>query len=338
MTALKGRVIDAFVDRPDIKTGVVLVYGPDAGKVSETADKLAAHFLGASPHPMNLVNLHFTKIEADPGRLIAEANSGSLFASGPRVVIVRGATNALAPTLEALAEGAASIVIVEAGPLSPSDALRKVAEKSSLARALPCYADDERWLGELIRTTFANAGIQIDADAARTLREILGNDRAVSRSELDKLTLYALDTKRLSDADVLALCGDNAALTFEEIADSVGAGHGQNFDDAFSRALAAGTDVSAILSAVLSHFAALRTMRAEFDAGGAAGEVAKLNRVHFSRARAVESQIRSWSDASLARGAARLYEAIAMTRKQPELDVAIARQTLLSLTVAAARM
>lgn len=338
MTALKGRAIDQFVGSPDIATGVILVYGPDAGRVRETADHLATHFAGPDPDPMATVTLHFADLESDPGHLIAEANSGSLFGVGPRVVRVRGATNAAAATLESLAADSASIVIVEAGALSPGDALRKMAEKAPGARALPCYADDDRSLGALIRQTFDGAGISVDPNAATTLREILGNDRAVTRTELEKLVLFAGQGGRLTSDDVLALCGDNAALAWDAVADAVGTGHPRALDDAVTRALAAGTDVSAMLGAVLSHFAALRAMRAEFDAGTGTDAITRSHRVHFSRAKAVEAQIRAWSDAALARAAERLYGAIAVTRKQPELALSAARQTLLSLSVTAARM
>ncbi len=338
MTALRGREIESFLTRPDITTGVVLVYGPDAGKARETADRLVAHYAGPDPDPMTLANIHFSEVESDPGQLIAEANSGSLFGSGQRTVRLRGATNAAAPTLAALADGTAAIVIVEAGPLGPSDALRKAMERSGGARALPCYADDDRALSRLIRSTMQTAGIALDADAERTLTDILGNDRAVSRSELEKLTLYAERSKRLTTEEVLAVCGDNAALAMDQIADAVGTGHPRRLDDAFTRALAAGSDVSAILGAVMNHFVALRTMRAEFDAGTAPDAITRARRVHFSRAAAVQSQIRSWSDAALARAATRLYDAIATTRRQPDLAAPGARQTLLSLSVAAARM
>lgn len=338
MTALRGREIDAFLARPDIQTGVILVYGPDAGKVRETADRLVVLYAGPEPDAMALSSIHFTEIETDPGQLIAEANSNSLFGSGQRVVRLRGATNAAAPTLAALADDTGAIVIVEAGPLGPSDALRKAMERSDAARALPCYADDDRSLSRLVRSTMEAAGITLEADAERTLTDILGNDRAVSRSELEKLTLYAERSRRLTTEDVLAVCGDNAALALDQIADAVGTGHPRRLDEAFSRALAAGTDVAGILGAVMSHFAGLRTMRAEFDAGTAPEAITRARRVHFSRAGAVQSQIRSWSDAALARAAMRLYDAIATTRKQPDLAVPGARQTLLSLAVAAARM
>lgn len=338
MTALRGRQIESFLARPDVTNGVILVYGPDTGKVRETADRLVAHYAGADADPMAVANIHFSEIETDPGLLIAEADSGSLFGSGRRTVRLRGANSAAAPTLEALAGETAAIVVVEAGPLGPSDALRKAMERSPAARALPCYADDERSLTHLIRSTMDEAGIALDAGAEQTLREVLGNDRAVSRSELEKLTLYAERSKRLTSEDVLAVCGDNAALALDQIADAVGTGHPRQFDAAFSRALAAGTDVSGILGAVLTHVATLRSMRAEFDAGTAPDAITRTRRVHFSRAGAVQSQIRSWSDGALARAAARLYDAVATSRKQPDLAIAGARQTLLSLAVAAARM
>lgn len=336
MTALKGRAIEEFLARPDFTTGVVVVYGPDAGKVREASDRLAAHALGENFDPLNRIVLDGDSVIAET--LIAEANTASLFSSGGRAVIIRNAGNSLVPALEALAENSAALVIAEAGSLSPGDGLRKFAEKSAQARALPCYADDDRAIETLIGSHFREAGIAITPEAARALREILGNDRAVTRAELDKLSLYAHETRKITEADVLLLCGDNAGLAIDAILDAVGTGHLEEFDAAFSRAMDAGNDVSMILGSALNHFTALRIMRAEFDSGKSPQEAVQMNRVHFSRARAVEQQIRAWSDAALKRGAARLYEAIAETRKKSSLDIAIARQTLLSLAASAARL
>ena len=51
MTALKAHEVERFVVRPNLKNGVFLIYGPDAGLVREVAQKLIAFFRGDSPSP-----------------------------------------------------------------------------------------------------------------------------------------------------------------------------------------------------------------------------------------------------------------------------------------------
>ena len=51
-----------------------------------------------------------------------------------------------------------------------------------------------------------------------TLRDILGNDREITRRELEKLELFAAESKRLTEGDVLTLCADNATLAIDDIA------------------------------------------------------------------------------------------------------------------------
>src|SRR5690606_33998368 len=151
----------------------------------------------------------------------------------------------------------------------PADALRKLAESRRDARALPCYADTARDVETLIRSTLDEAGIRADPELVPVLRDMLGNDRQITRSELAKLVLYAQDSKVLTREDVEALCGDNAALAIDSVVDAVATGHAAKFDEAVTRALAAGTDMQRLLIMVQQHMSRLRAMRAEVDAGDA---------------------------------------------------------------------
>ena len=339
MTALKGRDIGAFLKNPNLSSGYILIYGPDAGLVSENAGVLVKHFAGDPPDPETLVSLHMSEIEADPQRLGIAARTPSLFGSG-RVIRVRGATGKLGPTLaELLDEGADAVLLVEAGDLKPADALRKLAESRRDARALPCYADNARDLETLIRTTFQDAGIRTDPDLVPFLRDLLGNDRQVTRGELTKLVLFAQESKVLTREDVEILCGDNAALAIDSVVDAIGTGHTAKFDEAVTRALAAGTDMQRLLLVAQQHMSRLRAMRAEMDAGaGTETVIARaIPRIHFSRKASVEQQLRLWNDSGLAAACARLHKAVGDARKQPALSATLARQAMLAVCMAAAR-
>ena len=339
MTALKARDIDRFLQNPDINHGLIVVYGPDQGRVRETADQLQRHFHPKGADPMSLVSLQYADLENAGERISVEANTPSMFGD-QRVIRVRGATNALAKDLDELMKtGMDAVLIVEAGNLTPRDALRKLAESDKTARAIPCYADDQRSLSALARQMFDAAGVQIDNDAVRGLVDILGNDRQITRLEVEKLILFAAKSKVITFSDVVVLCGDNAAETMDDIIDSAGTGHLQKLDTALTRAFSAGTHPSAILTRSLMHFSNLREMRAAFDNGATTSEIVNSgrNRVHFSRKAAMERQIRSWSARNLANSCERIQETVLATRKNPNLELAHTRQALLAIATIAAR-
>ncbi len=338
MTALKAHEVPKFLDRPDLSAGIFLVYGPDQGLVRETAQRLVRHYGGESPDPMTEITLDAAELAAEPARLAVEARTTSMF-GGTRRVRVRGATKALTITLAELLEDMPDAVIVlEAGNLTPRDALRALAESHKQARALPCYADNDETLRNLIRTTLQDAGISADPEVVGSVRETLGNDREVTRRELEKLTLFAMESKTLTRADIVALCGDNAALAVDAICDAAGTGQAEKLDTAIARALGSGIDVQRLLIAALMHFSWLRRLRAAVDAGKSPRDVldSERPRPHFSRKASLEQQLRLWSDEALASACTRFYEAIAESRKTPAIGRAVAQRALLAVAVAGA--
>lgn len=337
MTALKAGEVARYVARPDRRDGVFLIYGPDGGLVRETGEALSAA-LAAGTEPAEVRALEASEVDAEPDRLAIEAKTSSLF-GGRQVVRLRGMPRGLATMLAPFVDdpdGAA--IVVEAGNLTPRDPVRALVEGSRNARALPCYADSDETVRALIADSFAKAGIAADREVATTLQSLLGNDRAITKREIDKLILYAGDGGALTAADVLVLCADNAMLAVDDILDATAGGHAEALDTALSRALAAGTNVQQALSMALLHFAALRRWRAEVDGGRSIRDVldSARPRPHFSRRAGLEQQLRLWSDPALGHATARLNAAVAQSRRRPALAEAVTRRTLLALSRMAA--
>ena len=337
MGALKAHEVARFVDRPDLTEGVFLAYGPDAGLVRETGQRLSRRFAGDDADGMNLLVLEGGELDGDPGRLIVEARTTSLFGDR-RVVRVRNASKALVMPLSSLLDDpGGALVVLEAGNLTPKDALRALVEGARAGRALPCYPDTDESLGRVIADTFSKAGIRADADTMATLRDQLGNDREVTRRELEKLVLYAADSKVLTREDVLALCADNAALVLDQIVDAAGSGHAADLDAALGRALANAVNPQQILSSALIHFTALRRWRVDVDGGRGPGQVLDGARPkpHFSRKSSLERQLRTWTDEALSVALERLQAAISDSRKHYGMQEPIARRVLLAISMLA---
>ena len=211
--------------------------GPMPAWSAKPRKKLIRYFSSDDPQSASIVTLEGSEVDADPSILAVEAKTISLF-GGKRIMRVRGATKSIVMMLSELRDDpAGAVIVLEAGNLAPKDALRALVEAAKLGRALPCYPDSDETLSALIRDTFAREGIRADGDVVTTLRETLGNDREITRRELEKLCLYAAASKILTREDVLLLCADNAALVIDTILDPTGSGHAEKLEIALNRAL-----------------------------------------------------------------------------------------------------
>jgi len=339
MTALKAYEVERFLSRPLSGGGVFLIYGPDAGLVRERAKILVDRFSGTDPDHMGLINLQMSELDAEPDRLAVAANTPSLF-GGQTIVRIRNAGKSLAPLLQQLLDHPhQAALIIEAGNLLPRDKLRSIAEAAKNAYTLPCFPDNERDLSALIRTTFEQAGITLEAGSVPVLSGLLGNDREITRREMEKLVLFANENKYLTIEDIITLCGDNSKIALDKIVDAAGCGHAANLETALHRAFNSGTDAQQVLGSALRHFSWLRKLRTKIDAGSAPSEVLKTTfpRPHFSRTSALEQQLRLWNDDALANANARIQEAIFRSRQDAQLRQSIAQRTLLAICLAAAR-
>lgn len=338
MTALKAHEVARFLARPDLSEGIFLAYGPDGGLVRETAQRLIRHLSGEDPASANVTIFDGPELNADPSLLLLEARSVSLF-GGKRIIRVRSAGKALVmPLTQFRDDPAGAAIVLEADNLAPRDALRALVEAAPFGRALPCYPDTDETLVTLMWETFNQAGIRTDPDVIPTLREILGNDREITRRELEKLTLYAARSKALSRDDVLVLCADNGALAIDAILDATGGGHSEKLELALNRALAANVNPQQLLAMLTTHFANLRRWRTEVDAGKTPRAVLDglKPRPHFSRMTALEQQLRLWTDPALGTAIERIVQAVSDSRRRPTLADAIVRRTTLGLSMLAA--
>jgi len=338
VSALKAHEVARFIVRPDINEGIFLAYGPDAGLVRETAQKLIRQLTNNDPASASITVLEGAEVDADPSLLAVAARTMSLF-GGKRIVRVRGAGKSIVMTLTELRDdpGGAAIVL-EAGNLAPKDALRALVEAAKLGRALPCYPDSDETILALIRETFNQHAIRVDADVVATLREILGNDREITRRELEKLVLYAASRKVLTREDVLLLCADNGMLIIDAIVDATGSGHAEKLELALNRALTSAVDPQRLLAVCTMHFASLRRWRAEVDSGKSPRAVLDGQRPkpHFSRMATLEQQLRLWSDGALGAATDRILQTVAETRRRPAIAEASLRRALLAICMMAA--
>lgn len=340
MVALKSSDVEAFVARPDTKRPITLVFGPDSGLVRERAEAIVRKAVDNPDDPFSLVRMDGDELSANPARLVEEANTIPLF-GGRRAVWVKAGTRNIVPAVETLI-GASSpdcSVIIEAGDLRRNAPLRTIIERAKDATAVPCYSDNDKSLAQLIDEEMRQAGLTIASDARAALLPFLGGDRRASRSEIQKLALYAHGRGQVTLEDVLAVVADASALALDGVVDATFAGRLPDVELLFARARAAGTAPGTIISAALRQLTLLHKLSVAVENGSrmeAAIDGARPP-VHFSRKGLVEAALRAWTPTRLVRVMAQLGDAVLETRRHPDLAEAIAQRVLLSVATAARR-
>ena len=340
MTAVKASEVERFIAKPDPRTPIVLIYGPDAGLVHERADALVKASVDDVNDPFAFVRLDGDDLAGNPSRLVEEAHTVPLF-GGRRCVLVKSGSRNIAPAVEMVVEQPSSEcrVIIEAGDLRKSSPLRALCEKAKSAVALPCYLDDKRALASLIDEEMRDAGLALADDARAELTTLLGGDRLASRNELRKLTLYARGKERVELADVRAVVSDASEQALDGVLDAAFAGKTAEVESEFGKARAGGSAPAAIVSAAIRQVANLHKMKLAIDAGDSIDFAMQRGAppVHFSRKDAVGAALRTWSAPRLLRAMEQLAEASLEARRQPALADTIAQRTLLSIAVSARR-
>ncbi len=240
MVQIKPADADRFLSKPDPAIRVVLVYGSDDGLVTERAERFARAVTGSDGEHLRLDP---AALSENPGRLADEANAIPMF-GGRRAISLRVTGNrALEGALQAVLDAPPvdSWIVVIAGELRKTAPLRKLCEASSGAAAIPAYADTERDLDRLIDEETRSAHLAIAADARTALKGLIGGDRLISRSEVQKLCLYAADAGEIKLEDVRALIGDGGAFAMDETVDALAEGSAAALDRGYRRLISSGT-------------------------------------------------------------------------------------------------
>src|SRR5437660_2552382 len=108
--------VAGFLQRPNPEIRAVLLYGPDAGLVSERAAAIALTVCPDLKDPFRVADLSGSALAADPARLADEAAQMSLI-GGRRVVRVREISDRLTRLFSGFFESTPgdAFIVVEAG-------------------------------------------------------------------------------------------------------------------------------------------------------------------------------------------------------------------------------
>jgi len=344
MTVLKTRDIEAFLSNPGEHVACTLIYGPEQGLVRERADRLAKQVAEDISDPWRVTTLS-DQDGADAARLTDEAAAQS-FLGGRRVVQVRasgvGTGNAVTSLLQAVDAQTmvpAALVIVEAGDLKKSSALRKACEASKSAVAIACYPEGARETAAAIRRQCADNDLTLSNEAADMLTMALGDDRGLLRQEVEKLILYKGPGSgaEIKTGDVTACLANVPGQDSFAIASLALSGQRWELSAALADAEAVGTSVISLLRLTQNRILRLMPAAQAMASGAGVGPAMKMMRppVFFKEQNATAAQLKKWPLPRLERAMAAIYDAEQSCKKTGAPAQAIAERVLLRLAVEA---
>ena len=333
MVAIKAAGVPKFIADPPLDMRLFLVFGRDCGAVTECARKLETLARRRDAAGGSVVRVGSDEVAGNPGKLSDEINAASLFGGEPVIAlrVTDGRHNVmagLAPLLDSPPK--AGWLIVEAGDLAPSSAVRKAFEANVHAAALPCYESDARDLAVMAHAMFEDAGCTIELEAVDLLVATIGNDRLISRSEIEKLVLYVGEGGRAGIDDVLAVVGENLDVRGDRITDDAFLGRSDAVEADLIRLRAEGQSPVALATQALRQIIVLQRMAVSIASGTPADTALKQARppVFFNRRAAVKTVLARWNLARIARARQIVADAIFATRRQPQLDQALVSHAL----------
>lgn len=325
---------DAFARAPDPDMRTVLVFGPNAGLVTERVGALVRSVVDDPGDPFRVAKLSGAELLADRALLRDEADALSL-AGGDRVVIVRDAGDATAPIFDQfLAESARqTLVIAQAGDLATRSALRKAFEGARNAAAIACYDDDEAGRARFLRQCLAERGVSADAEVLDYLASMMGPDRALTRGTVEKLVLHAGASATITLDAARALAEDSTTASLEDVALAVADGDLGALSRALERSLHAGASPVSVLRASQRHFQRLhRVLGAQNEGGSVDGAIAALRPPVFWRLRPrLAAQAHDWAVADVAGALETLTDAELCAKSTGMPDIEVCGQALMDI-------
>lgn len=337
MATIRPGDIQRFVDTGCKSVPLILVHGPDEGAVRTRVHALVRSLIGSEDNGLNRVDFEAETLNADPARLLDEANAIGMF-GGKRVIVVAQAGRLQKCVWQPIVEVAPidSTVIFQADDIAKTAALRVALEQSSHSAAIACYPPSRQDLQALIEARTKEAGLSITPVARAYLVDLLGVDFALSEMEIGKLILYCRDQIAIDVADIDALITDSSDQAGSEPIDRAFEGKLEEIEGVALRSFREGINASGLIVLALNHAMLLRKL-AISKINGVLDAAMRNERIFFRRQDRVRAQAQSWDLSKLTKAIETLGAAQEQARRTPALEETITIRALWSIALASRR-
>ncbi len=270
------------VNNPPKSCRAFLIYGADGGLAKLHSQTLLKALKIDVADDFAITKLDFADVQSDPAMLHDALSAMSLMGDAP-CVVVRDAGNRLTDILKDIytASYDFNYLLVMAGELDSKSSLKALFEdeKRKNMAAIACYRVEGASLTAVIRTMLGEARINASPDVCAMLTSMLGNDRAIIQSEIDKISIYMGAERTLTPEIVQKCCADNQHLMLHQAMLELLAGNMLAFVRTTERLMQSGESMVAAMRVLQYHFTTLSGLvEKHLRSGSAPAELVKSNR------------------------------------------------------------
>ncbi len=270
---LTGAAALKFFAQPEPDRAGILIFGADAMRVALRRQELIAALIGpAGEAEMRLTRLSGADLRKDAA-LLDDAMRAQGFFPGPRVAFVEEASDAMAEAVKSALgtwRKGDAVLLVTAGNLGKTSALRKMFEAHPNAYAIGIYDDPPG--REEIEAVLAKAGLkEIGREAMGDLLALARDlDPGDFRQTVEKIALYKFrDAAPLSPADVAACAPATIEAEVDDMLNAVAESRAGDVGPLMRRLEGQGVTPVGLSIAAMRHF---RVLHAAASAPGGAAE------------------------------------------------------------------
>jgi DNA polymerase-3 subunit delta len=280
--------IDFYIQKiAQEKIAGCLIYGPEVSVVNYRFNLIAKNISPDLSDPFLVSNLSKERLSEDKGILADEFFSFSML-GGRKLILLKDIDIAAGAALKILfedrefAKKSENFILIQAGDLDKSSALRKACEDNPHFAVIACYEDDERTIKKFIGNEFALKQVKASSQVIDLLLEKFGKNRQIILMELEKIFLCASGAKELTLEMANKVVGLEAEISVNELIFSIAS---QKFDVALTRAerlFKDGSEPIVLIRFISNYLQKLYQAKCEIESLGADFEDAvKAQRLFF---------------------------------------------------------
>lgn len=297
---------DEFLNLPN-NIRAILIHGKDEGLVREKRDAITSQIISDKNSIFAISNLEAASISAEPSILYTDICTVSMFGDR-RIVVIEGTTDRLTEIINNALKlkTADTLLLVLAGYLPRNSSLLGMFQKTKDAISIACHPDSDDQLRTLIGKNLEKLNIKPDPEAIDYLTTHLGNNRQITRSELEKISIFFNSPinsgkHRLNLEVTQSLVGDTLDLTIWALAAATTSTDNKHLSVLLDRAREERIGGIEILRSVQNRLNDMHLIRSLLDGGfsftAAAEKFEKLfkRKLFFKDKEILSNQIRCWS-------------------------------------------
>lgn len=266
--------IESYINRiAREKIAGCLLFGPEAALVNYRFNVIAKKIAPNLADPFLVTNISKEKLSEDKAALGDEFFSYSML-GGRKLILIRDSDTAAGAALKLLladsdfAKKSENFILIQAGDLDKSSALRKICEDNLHFAAIACYEDNDYAIKKFIADELAKNKVKFTGDVVNFLFEKFGKNRQIILSELEKILVFLGEEKNLDIQSIEKLTASEAEISANEFVDNFIL---QKFPEALLSAeklFREGFEVVTLVRFLANYFQKLYSARMEIDFAG----------------------------------------------------------------------